>query len=160
MTKNKDEILNFMFKHMPLGHILSEHGHMINEIHGLEENGPMGFCYHNALTKATEEPERYVYFEGMVNYIVPMCHAWLYDKIEQKFVDPTWGAGQHVYVGIPFHNEDLHFLLEKTDMYSFFDNHLVMRMQRNEDPIFKSILQRSLTLQKSIEHQQTMSLTS
>lgn len=117
--------------HAPLGSYLTQYSQEIYSISGREHNMPMGLCYQNALFLATEYPERYTYFEGLAFHYIPMWHAWLYDHENEQFVDPTWGAHEHLYLGTPFALADLNVHLEETNLYGFYDNHHIMRWTRN-----------------------------
>ena len=59
-------------------------------------------CYHNALELASRGRGRYVYMEGMAVGVIPVDHAWCYDRETGLVVDRTWERdhGQH-YLGVP-----------------------------------------------------------
>lgn len=57
-------------------------------------------CYKNAFLLADENPDKYIYCEGVACSVIPMHHAWCVDERGNVF-DPTWKEGSH-YVGIPF----------------------------------------------------------
>src|SRR4051794_30720414 len=58
-------------------------------------------CYHNALALAVRGRGRYVYVEGVATNIIPVDHAWCYDRATGRIVDNTWSEGT-AYLGIPF----------------------------------------------------------
>jgi hypothetical protein len=63
--------------------------------------GALQQCFGNCFTMALRNPTRYVYCEGYASGIIPVNHAWLWDKANKRIIDPTWQDGQ-VYFGIPF----------------------------------------------------------
>jgi hypothetical protein len=63
------------------------------------KRGPIKQCYWNSLTLAAGS-ERYVYMEGYATHIIPVQHAWCYDRETGLVVDRTWAKGFD-YVGVP-----------------------------------------------------------
>jgi len=62
--------------------------------------GPMKACYHNSLRLAKRGKGRYVYMEGYATHLIPVSHAWCYDREAGLVVDTTWAEGID-YVGVP-----------------------------------------------------------
>lgn len=58
-------------------------------------------CYWNSLELAARGKGRYVYMEGLACNIIPVDHAWCYDRETGLVVDTTWDHGA-AYVGLPF----------------------------------------------------------
>lgn len=75
--------------------------------------GPLGACFENATKAVWDNPARLVYVEGYAVSVIPVYHAWVYDRRAQCCYDPTWDDGRD-YFGVPFNLEYLnHTLLEK-----------------------------------------------
>lgn len=61
---------------------------------------PAKRCYHNSLELVARGKGRYVYCEGYATHMIPVEHAWVYDRTKGCIIDPTWNEG-HDYVGVP-----------------------------------------------------------
>ena len=71
---------------------------------------PQGECFRNALQFVqTLGPERFVYVEGYAACIIPVAHAWVYDREDKVVIDPTWKEVGSAYIGVPF---DFHAALK------------------------------------------------
>ena len=65
--------------------------------------GPDRFCFWNSLRLAERRSGRYVYCEGYATAIIPVEHAWVYDRRTGLIVETTWddeGNGRD-YFGVP-----------------------------------------------------------
>ena len=78
-------------------------------------------CFANALIYSCREPERYVYVEGYACSVIPMAHAWVYDRAEGKIIDPTWSEIGKAYCGVPFDPVAAQRFVYKTQVYGLID---------------------------------------
>jgi len=78
--------------------------------HGIDFQTPEPFphlmepkqCFFNSITLVSINEERYVYCEGMCLVIIPIQHAWVWDRWENTVVDPTLSEPAAEYCGVPF----------------------------------------------------------
>jgi len=47
-------------------------------------------CYNNAAETVLDNPRRYAYVEGYASSVIPVPHAWVWDRHADAFFDPTW----------------------------------------------------------------------
>jgi len=66
--------------------------------------GPVKQCYANSLKLALDGGGRFVYCEGMAINMIPVDHAWCFDRATGLIVDRTWKQGRH-YIGVPIRTE-------------------------------------------------------
>ena len=66
-------------------------------------------CFMNCFLAVMVEPQRYTYVEGYaVRSIIPVHHAWMWDKYEYRVIDVTWDECDG-YLGVPIQKN---FLME------------------------------------------------
>ena len=78
--------------------------------HGIDFKTPEPFphlmeqkqCFRNSIMLVAINEERYVYCEGMCLVVIPIQHAWVWDRWENAVVDPTLPEPAIEYCGIPF----------------------------------------------------------
>ena len=93
--------------------------------HGIErERGPlpkgvrrgaMRACYWNSLELAEKGKGRYVYMEGYATALIPVEHAWCYDRETGLVVDRTWNWGDRgeAYLGVPIQVKYARYCLKR-----------------------------------------------
>ena len=84
------------------------------------ERGPLGNCFENAVKAVWGNPGRLVYIEGYAANIIPVYHAWVYDRRTQCCYDPTWDDGRD-YFGVPFSLQYLNRTLLDKQSYGIID---------------------------------------
>lgn len=98
----------------PLGRFFIDHAKIMHpvirgeELQGRSrlEVGTQGRCFDNAQRLLMHDLTRYVYCEGVVSISqmgFPIEHAWVYDRIEDEYIDTTLQLPPHVecvYVGL------------------------------------------------------------
>ncbi len=82
---------------------------------------PARECFRNALMLAQSDEDRFVYYEGYATTTathLPVLHAWCWDSVESRVVDPTWASIDYpeddieaMYIGIPM---DIGFVMRRT----------------------------------------------
>lgn len=121
-------------------HILSKVGQFMPHYHD-RDKGPLSApqeCFDNSALLALSNPNRYVYCEGYAvadGLGVCIHHAWVYDRVENMVVDPTWQKGRIcVYYGIAFSTG---YLIENTNItgyHSIFHYPSIIRICENGFP--------------------------
>jgi hypothetical protein len=68
--------------------------------------GEPKLCYNNSALTVLDNPCRYAYVEGFSTSCIPVEHAWVYDRWQDAFFDPTWYDHGDIpveeYVGLMF----------------------------------------------------------
>jgi hypothetical protein len=58
-------------------------------------------CFMNCFLQVMTKPNRYTYCEGYaLGCVIPVHHAWIWDKDACKVIDPTWKESSGYY-GVP-----------------------------------------------------------
>jgi len=83
--------------------------------------GPLGRCFKNATEAVLDNPDRFVYIEGYAVFIIPVHHAWVYDRQTRCCYDPTWEGGGSDYFGVPFNLRYVSRTLLKKQSYGVID---------------------------------------
>ena len=88
--------------------------------------GKVKQCYTNAFNVMLEDPDRFVYVEGVGVAFIPCDHAWVWDRQHQQTVDPTWrNDGDRppvAYLGIPLKHTYVTRAVLKKQTYGVFDD--------------------------------------
>lgn len=64
--------------------------------------GELRACFRNAAVQVLVNRERYVYCEGYALAMIPVLHAWVWDREAQAAYELTWRRPGDAYCGIPF----------------------------------------------------------
>lgn len=84
-------------------------------------------CYRNATMLMIDDPDRFVYCEGVgLTSWWPMHHAWVWDRSRRCVVDPTWRFDNDhppsAYIGIPFTEAYVRTALVDKETYGLVDD--------------------------------------
>ena len=62
-------------------------------------------CFMNCFLLTMTAPQKYTYCEGFaLGCVIPVHHAWIWDKDSCKIIDPTWKQGEGYY-GVPIQRD-------------------------------------------------------
>lgn len=62
--------------------------------------GRQGFCYANSFRLVWTDPTRYIYCEGKAAGVIPVTHAWVWDREEACVIETTWKEPAECYYGL------------------------------------------------------------
>lgn len=80
-------------------------------------------CFMNATNLVLINEERFVYCEGLVFVVIPIAHAWVWDRWEKTVVDPTLREPASEYLGIPFNTAYLKRRIVENGCYGLIDTY-------------------------------------
>lgn len=89
-------------------------------------------CYRNAFEFAMDNG--YLYAEGWASpcdLSLPVEHAWCYDIVDGKVIDPTW-AKDGEYFGVPLDLSQVSAVLLETGVYGVLPNLFLMKASPDE----------------------------
>jgi hypothetical protein len=115
MSKKAADIIHFvgaMDKYIKLNHpgydgndynFLLKHAQVFEKAVLADVLGEKKQCYANSFRMVAGEcSDRLVYCEGFANSIIPIEHAWVYDRSAEAVIETTWDKPANCYFGVGF----------------------------------------------------------
>lgn len=87
-------------------------------------------CFRNAGNVAINEPDRFLYCEGLavisVDLPLPVEHAWVWDLQEQRAVEVTWETAGPEYLGIAFTTDFMRGMALAREVWGILDSRVML----------------------------------
>ena len=105
--------------------------------------GVMRACYRNAGRLVMDDPERYVYVEGIAvvseELPIPVAHAWVYDRQEEEALEVTWESLGSEYLGIPFKYDFLRGMVLARGVWGILDARVMVTTEAKPEKYLESL---------------------